>query len=565
MSWQHTIYVYPILFTTVVSLFLAVYASQYSRHHGRKATVLIFAAMNVAIALWTGFSAIKLLSTDPAVQFQAYRLLYFGSSSVGPLLLLFVMAYTDHTWWLRRPIILGVFVVPITFWLLLFTNPYDIVIVDIRVIETEGLTIMRTTTGPAHVALSFIYAAIIAIVTLGVIGFETLRRGRSFLPQAALLALAIVTPMLVSLLTSAGVPPFGQDNVNFVPASTIVSSGAIGFATFRYRLLDLQPIAYRTVVDNSPDGVLVLNQDERVVHTNETIRSLLGSETPGVGESITALREQFGVSTESNTVIELPAETGTAEFLDVRSQQLRRGEELVGWVLVFRDVSDRRRRERELESFTSVISHDLRKPLRTTEQYLDLFEQEINIGDEEAHELLAVARRNSQQMQEMITDLLEYSRIDAESIEFEPVDCDELVADVIETMRFEIEDRNATVEVDDLPTVHGIDHLLRRLFQNLLGNALQHGDADTPEIHVGATHEGGYWRFTVRDNGAGIKPGEKDYVFDLFTQGHRADPDAGTGMGLAICERIVRRHEGAIEISSDVEDGTEVVFTIPDS
>lgn len=565
MSWQHTIYAYPILFTTVVSLFLAVYAFQYSRQHGRKATLLIFAAMNVAIALWTGFSAIKLLSTDPAVQFHAYRLLYFGSSSVGPLLLLFVMAYTDHTWWLRRHVVLGVFVVPIAFWTLLFTNPYDVVIVDTRVIEAEGVTIMRATIGPAHVALSFVYAAIIAIVTLGVIGFETARRGRSFLPQAALLALAIVTPMLVSLLTSAGVPPFGQDSVNFVPASTIVSSGAMGFATFRYRLLDLQPIAYRTVVDNSPDGVLVLNQDERVVHTNETIHSLLGSETPDIGDSITHLHEQFGVSTESNTTIELPPAVGTAEFLDVRSQQLRRAEELVGWVLVFRDVSDRRRRERELERFTSVISHDLRGPLRTTERYLELFERETDIGDDEALELLAVARRNSQQMQEMITDLLEYSRIEAEAIEFEPVDCDKLVADVLETMRFEIEDRNATVETDNLPTVHGIEHLLRRLFQNLLGNALEHSDTDTPEIHIGATHEDGYWRFAVRDNGVGIEPAERDHVFELFTQGHRANSDTGTGMGLAICKRIVRRHEGTIEIDARPGGGTEVVFTIPNS
>ena len=564
MAWQHTIYAYPILFVTAISLLLAAHAIGYSRRHERAPTLYVFAAMNVAIAVWTGFSAIKLLSTDPTVQFHAYRLLYLGSSSVGPLLLLFALAYTDRTRWLRRHVVVGVFVVPVVFWILLFTNPYDVVIVETRIVEVDGLVIMRATTGPARVAFSFVYAGVIAVLTLGIVLSEAHRRGRSYLPQASLLGLAIVTPMAVSFLTAAGVYPFDHDGVNFVPVSTAVSSAALGFATFRYRLLDLQPIAHRTVVDHSPDGVLVLNADERIVHANETAHSLLGENAPAIGEPLESVHPSFDVAPGADVTVELAADAGESTFLDVRSQPLRRRGEAVGSVVVLRDVTERLRRERELEAFTGVISHDLREPLRTTERYLALLEdRSASSLDEEALALLAVARENNQRMQAMITELLRYTRIGATDVEFGPVDCDRLVSDVLEVLRFEIDDRDATVDVDSLPAVYGADHLLRRLFQNLLVNALRHADSEAPTVRVAATREGDFWRFSVRDDGVGIEPADLEYVFELFTRGSGSDPDSGTGMGLAICQKIVERHGGTIDIESTPGVGTEVTFTLP--
>ena len=563
MAWQHTIYAYPILFATATSLLLAAYAVGSSRRRDGRPTLLVFAAMNVAIAVWTGFSAIKLLSTEPTVQFHAYRLLYLGSSSVGPLLLLFVLAYTDRTRWLTRRVVAGLFVVPVVFWVLLFTNPYDVAIVETRIVEVDGLVVMRATTGPARVALSFTYASVIALLTLGLVLAEAVRQGRSYLPQAALLTVAVVTPMLVSALTAAGVPPFTLDGVNFVPASTVISAAALGFATVRYRLLDLQPIAHRTVVANSPDGVLVLDADGRVVHTNGTVHSLLGERAPAVGDPLEAAFPAFDVSSASTATIELQRDVGDAQFLEARAQPLCRRDERVGWVVVLRDVTERRRRERELEAFTGVVSHDLREPLRTTERYLTLLEEQAGDDlDEDARASLAVTREHSRRLQAMIDDLLEYSRIDAAETGFEPVDCDRLVSEVLEALRFELDDRNARVEVGALPTVRGVEHLLRRLFQNLLSNALKHGGR-APTIRVDATPADGHWRFTVSDDGVGIEPDECERLFDLFTRGSGADPDSGTGMGLAICARIVERHGGTIDLESTPGVGTEVTFTIP--
>ncbi|WP_276256498.1 histidine kinase N-terminal 7TM domain-containing protein [Halomontanus rarus] len=565
MSWQHTIYAYPILFTTGLSLVLAVYAIQCSRRRGHTRTLLIFAAMNVAIAIWTGFSAIKLLSTIPSVQLLTYKLLYLGSSSVGPLLLLFVLAYTDRTQWINRRVIAGVFVVPIVYLLLLFTNPYDIVIVEWWVTEVDGLLIMRTESGPAHVAFSFTYALLIAVLTLGLILYEVFRLGRSYLPQASLMGIAIVTPMAASFLTSANVPPFTVDSVNYVPASTAVSSVALGIATFKYQLLELPPVAYKTVVKHSPDAVLVLNTENRIVHANESVYSSFEASSV-IGSPITDLLPEFDVTTASDTVIEAPTEFGQSKFFNVRSQPLERHGEIVGRVFVLRDFTERRQRELDLEAFTSVVSHDLREPLRTTENYLQLLEDRSGESlDEADRELLSVAVKNNRRLQKMVSDLLKYSQIDSTEAQFRPIDCNQLVSEVLEGLKFDIEDKDAVVEVEHLPTVLGVEHLLRHLFQNLLANAVKYSAEQSLTITVSSIRQDGAWQFSVCDDGIGIEPEELEYVFDLFTRGSGAVRESGTGMGLAICKKIIDQHGGTIDIESTAGVGTEVTFTIPAS
>ncbi|MFC4544585.1 histidine kinase N-terminal 7TM domain-containing protein [Halosolutus amylolyticus] len=565
MRWQHTIYAYPILLATAISLGHAAYALIRSRSHGQRPTLLLFAAMNVAIAIWTGFGALGLISTVPRFKYYAYVISHVGAAGVGPFLLLFVLAYTDRTKWLRPSIAVGVFVVPATFIALLVTNPYELALTETRIVEANGVLVFRATRGPAHMSLSFVYTLLLAIVILGVIGHETVRQGRRYLPQASLLTVAVVTPITVSALTIANVPPFTVDNVNFVSVSTAVSCIALGIATVRYRFLDLQPIANRTVVDHSPDGILVVDVDGRVVDANEAVSAMLDRD-PIVGEAVDDLLPEARVTSDPGATTELELASDAVDFLVVRSRPLRRQGRHIGWVVVCSDVTEHRRRERELEAFTGVVSHDLRAPLRTTDRYLELLEDALDTElDDETRQLLAVARENSRRMQEMVSDLHRYSRIGATEDEFGSVDCEALVEAVLDGLRFEIEDRNATVVVEDLPTVRGVEHLLRRLFQNLLENALTYADTTAPEIRIAATRADGAWRFAVRDNGAGIDPCDLDRVFDIFTRGSNATDESGTGMGLAICKKIVDRHGGTIDIDSTLGDGTVVTFTVPDA
>ena len=561
MTWQHTIYAYPTLVATAVSLVLAGYTVLFIHRNGSSPTTLAFVAMNIAIVIWTLFSALKLLSTDPAIKFHAYRLLSLGGSSIGPFLLLFMLAYTDRTQWLRRHFVAALFIVPVIFWVLLFTNPYNLVTVDTRLVDVGGLVVLRTTTGPAHVAFSFTYALVMALLTLAVLLSETIQQGRSYLPQSSLLMIAVISPILVSFLTSANVPPFTLDTVNFVPASAAISAVALGIVTFRYRILDLQPIAHRTVIGSSPDGVLVLNGNKRVVHANDTVATLLGSDAPGMGSAFEDVFPDYDLETLSTATLNRSRSAGEAEFLEIRSQPLIRHGEHVGWVLVLRDVTIRVRRERDLENFTSVVSHDIREPLRAIENYLDLLEENITL-DEPNQELLTTAKANSYRLQEMVTDLLEYSKVDADRGPFEQVECEQVLSDVLETLQFEIRDRDATVVVEDLPTVRGNDQQLRRLFRNLVMNALKYG-GDSPEICITVDRRKDDWLFTVADDGVGIEPSDLDGIFDLFSRADQSDSVSGSGIGLATCKKIVEQHGGQISIDSTPQAGTEVMFTIP--
>jgi len=563
MAWQHTIYAYPMLFSTAVSLGLAAYAIYSRRRSDREQMLVVFAVLCLAVAVWTGFSALKLVSTNPDVKMLAYQFLHVGSSATAPLLLLFALVYTDRRHWLRPGVVAALFAVPAVYVAILVTNPYDLAVTDRTIIDVGGVVVQRTETGPAHVALSAIYTRVLGLATLGIVLYELYRQGRSYLPQATLLAVAILTPVTVGLLTEAGVPPFHHETVNLVPASTAVSIGAIGVAIGRYELLDLPPIAYRTAIRDSPDGVLALDRDGRVAHANPSASSILDGSGSLRGATLEDVLPGFDPVDGAAEVVELPMGAGEPRSLDVRSQSLERRGERVGWVLVLRDVTERRRRERELETFTGVISHDLRQPLRATEQYLELLSEHAGDElDEEGRELLEEARRNSSRARAMISDLRDYSRIERGAEEsFEPVDTEALVSEVVDAHQFEIEDRDATVVVQELPTVHGSEPLLRRLFQNLLSNALEHG-GDSPEIRIGAMRGEGRWNVAISDDGPGIDPAEREHAFEPFTRGADAESDGGTGMGLAICERIVEAHGGSIEIDSTPGGGTTVTFTL---
>ncbi len=279
---------------------------------------------------------------------------------------------------------------------------------------------------------------------------------------------------------------------------------------------------------------------------------------------------------ESELIIE---SSGHSTHLQFTSSPVRDvGGTTLGYSVVVRDVTETRNLQQEIEatlvelrqsneeldSFAGIISHDLREPLRTTERYLSLFEQELDRSlDDEQAELLAVAQENAERAQQMIDDLLAYSRIDSEATTLEQIDCNQLVSDVLTGLQFEIDDRDATVEVGNLPTVEGVDHLLRRLLQNLLTNSLAYAGDDPPEITITGNQAAHKATITVSDKGVGIEPENIEYVFDLFNRAGRSKGDGGTGMGLAICQKIVAVHDGTIDIDSTPGEGTTITISLP--
>ncbi|WP_336038066.1 PAS domain-containing protein [Halobacterium yunchengense] len=218
-----------------------------------------------------------------------------------------------------------------------------------------------------------------------------------------------------------------------------------------------------------------------------------------------------------------------------------------------------------LEQFAYAASHDLQEPLRMVSSYLSLVERRY--GDEldaDGREFVEYAVDGADRMQEMIRALLEYSRVETRGGDFEPVDLEAVFADVRRDFEVRIAETDATIHAGPLPTVRGDADQLRQVLANLLGNALEYSGDDPPEVWVSAERDGDEWVVSVRDDGVGIDPEHADRVFEVFERLHTHEEHPGTGIGLALVERIVERHGGDVWVASEPGEGATFSFTVPD-
>jgi signal transduction histidine kinase len=241
--------------------------------------------------------------------------------------------------------------------------------------------------------------------------------------------------------------------------------------------------------------------------------------------------------------------------------------------LLYSDVTELRNAQKDLEEtvqrleasndrlqqFAYVASHDLQEPARMVSSYVSLLDQEYGDQfDEEAKEYMDFAIDGADRMQDMIDGLLDYARVRTQAEEFEAADAEAVLEETLQNLELLVTERDVTVTHDDLPTVHADRNQLGQLFQNLIENAIEHGGQ---EIHVGAERQDGEVVFSVSDDGPGIPENRQERIFEIFEQGSR-DND-GTGIGLAICDRIVSRHGGSMSVESAEGEGATFSFSVP--
>ena len=223
------------------------------------------------------------------------------------------------------------------------------------------------------------------------------------------------------------------------------------------------------------------------------------------------------------------------------------------------------RSNRELEQFAAIASHDLQEPLRMVSSYLGLLERRAGekLNDKEKS-FMHFAVDGAQRMQQMISDLLTYSRVSTHAGEFVPTDLNMVLASALANLEAARAEHGASITHDVLPTL-SIDKLrFVQLFQNLIGNALKFtAPGRNPEIHVGCVRQGDGWLVSVRDNGIGIEERDFERIFELFQRLHSRSEYPGTGIGLAVCKKIVERHGGRLWPESEVGKGTTFHFTMP--
>ena len=231
---------------------------------------------------------------------------------------------------------------------------------------------------------------------------------------------------------------------------------------------------------------------------------------------------------------------------------------------IVRAQDDLARSNSDLEQFAYAASHDLQEPLRTITAYLGLVKERYGDRlDDTAHEFMDFAIDGAERMQQLISDLLEYSRVGTQGRELEPVNCSRIVDSVLESLNEAIRSQSARVECSPLPIVNGDEAQLARLFQNLVGNALKFTGDAVPRIQIWAELQGTDWVFSVKDNGIGIAPDYQERIFGMFARLHSRTEYSGTGIGLALCSKIAQRHGGRIWVESEVGSGSTFRFNIP--
>ncbi|MCD2205055.1 PAS domain-containing sensor histidine kinase [Halobacterium sp. KA-6] len=341
---------------------------------------------------------------------------------------------------------------------------------------------------------------------------------------------------------------------------------------------------YRTIVETVQDGIYVKDEDGTFTMVNDAYAELTGyerEELVGAHASLVvdeatidrATQQKATASDVGDATVEAPIETADGERIPTEASfatiETEDGEtEQVG---VVRDISDRKEYERKLETsnerleqFAYAASHDLQEPLRMVSSYLQLIEDRYGDElDEDGQEFINFAVDGADRMRAMIDGLLEYSRIETQGNPFDTVDLDSILASVREDLQLQITESNASITAEPLPRVNGDADQLRQVFQNLVENAIEYSGDEPPEITISAERADDKWRVDVSDNGIGLDAEDSDRIFEVFERLHSRDEHPGTGIGLALCQRVIERHDGEIWVESTPGEGATFSFTLP--
>ena len=290
----------------------------------------------------------------------------------------------------------------------------------------------------------------------------------------------------------------------------------------------------------------------------DTGRIFVGETEDVVGSD--SLQQQIARFTAQVTIMD--------ELLSVHEDVARKRTDQLKKALAELDRSARelKRSNEDLDQFAYVASHDLQEPLRAVTGYLDMLKRKHKDElSEEAGVFVQHAVDGAKRMHALITDLLKYARVNTRGAELMPTDCNKVLDDTLANLKIAIQESGATVDRQALPTVNGDKVQLTQVFQNLIGNAIKFRGERAPVVDVSAVRDDGQWKISIRDNGIGFDMSHADRIFQIFKRLHTRTAYQGTGIGLAICKKIVERHGGVIWAESVPGEGTAFHFTLPSS
>lgn len=415
--------------------------------------------------------------------------------------------------------------------------------------------------------------------------------------QALYVAIGIGIPTAQGIVTQVIFPLF--TDITSVPVTTTFMTGfsvATAIAFTKYKLFTLDEIVpSETLLESMSDIVFTVTPSGQLMYINPYGAMILGINKDEVEKhSLADLfppqknhYEQFLNAVMQPSIHDLHIENYNTCFINNEKQEISVlvtsdpiGDEyhIHGVLIVAHNITDMKKAEAsikeknlelersnaELETFAFVASHDMKEPLRMVSNYTQLlaykYEDEL---DDEAKEFIHYAVEGVHRMQSLINDLLDYARIGKNDLNKQPVDCNEVVKEVLRNLNYEIEESGANIVIDKLPVIQGVETQVTQLFQNLISNAIKFRNSEKPKVSISAEKDENQWKFMVRDNGIGIDEAYCDKVFVLFQRLNERTKYPGTGIGLTVCKKIVELHGGHIWFKSAPDHGTVFYFTIP--
>ncbi|PCR89725.1 histidine kinase N-terminal 7TM domain-containing protein [Natrinema ejinorense] len=613
MGWEINPYSIVLLFSFVVAVGTAVAAWRTRPAAGSAALTALMAS----VAVWLGAHVLEIESTTLAWKLRWADVQWLCAAAIPTLFLVFALQYTGNDRWLTRRRRGLLAIEPLLMVGLLAINDWTGVLWGSAFEETVSLggwwasTATVATSEPnvglfVHLGYATICLAAASVLVLDLV----VRSERLYRWQGVVVLVAIAVPWATAVVSSSSLEIIGTTPMGFT-----VTGLAITFGLYRYRLLEIAPIARSEVVANLEDGVLVVDGDRRIVDSNPTAQALFGRPRDGlVGEPIASIvpavdiesviedasRADAGevagrVETWCEEDVDAVAGESTADSpsgqFELGNGPDRRHYDLtaspiddgrgrpIGWTVVIHDVTERVRRERELErknrkldEFAGVVSHDLRNPLTVSKGYLELLEEEYD------PDYVRTIAESHERMEHLIEDVLTLTRQGRVAIELDPVALEAVASDAWST----VETDGATLTIVDERVVEADRAQLRRLLENLFRNAVEHGSRNSPScthedavdhdlsdprsrnateprhdesgltVTVGALEDG----FYVADSGTGLEGDPSS----IFTSGYTTSDD-GTGLGLSIVADICDRHGWEITALESAAAGVRFEIT----
>lgn len=583
-----------------------------------------FIMLTFSTSVWSLGYLFELMSNHLPTKLLFAKVEYLGIEAIPVMWLIFTMEITGKVEQLtarsRAVLLAG----PLVAILLVWSNEYHGLIWQAVELQfKEHFSVLDLTYGIGFWAQSILAYSYLIVGTILLVRAFT-KAEALFRSQVRTLLISLFAPWIANALYITGLNPL--PGFDLTPLAFTFSGMVMAWGLYRYQLMDIVPIARGIVLEHMRDGVVTLDVFGRVVDLNQSASAILGCERAAViGKN---LSEVFGgwpalvyCLQELSDVREdfLLTQGYMDRHFDIHVVPLRSGRaSSFGHLIVLHDITERKRVEQdiqqahaqlekrvkertielreanrelkneiserkrtenelqgyaakleqsntELKRFAQIASHDLKEPLRMVSTYTQLLADRYEHAlDDDALEFISYAVDGAKRMHGLINDLLAYSRLETDPKKREAVDLTLAVEDAVGNLKSIVEESAAQISMNGMPTVCADSGQMVQLFQNLIENAIKFHGEQPPRIEICGQRVDGSWQISVEDNGIGIAPKHHVKVFDIFQRLHREQAYPGTGVGLAVCKRIVEGHGGRIWIESEPGMGSRFLFTIVD-